>query len=85
MTFESTKSVLVTGASSGIGNATAFYLAKQSYTVLAAVRKDSDAKVLMVKKPKTRYQIGHMSKLGAFLENLPQSWVDSIMERREKK
>jgi NAD(P)-dependent dehydrogenase (short-subunit alcohol dehydrogenase family) len=37
------------------------------------------AKVLMVKKPKTRYQIGHMSKLGAFLEKLPQSWVDSIL------
>jgi len=43
------------------------------------------AKVLAVKNPKTRYQIGYMSKLGAFLEKLPQSWVDSIMERREMK
>lgn len=41
-------------------------------------------KVLALKNPKTRYQIGYMSKLGAFLEKLPQSWVDSIMERRNK-
>jgi NAD(P)-dependent dehydrogenase (short-subunit alcohol dehydrogenase family) len=43
------------------------------------------ANVLAVKNPKTRYQIGHMSKLGAFLEKLPQLWVDSIMEKREKR
>jgi len=42
-------------------------------------------KVLLVKNSKTRYQIGHMSKLGALLENLPQSWVDSIMAKRERK
>jgi NAD(P)-dependent dehydrogenase (short-subunit alcohol dehydrogenase family) len=42
-------------------------------------------KVLTIKNPKTRYQIGYMSKLGAFLEKLPQSWVDSIMEKREKR
>jgi NAD(P)-dependent dehydrogenase (short-subunit alcohol dehydrogenase family) len=42
------------------------------------------AKVLLEKNPKTRYQIGHMSKLGASLEILPQLWVDFIMERREK-
>jgi NADP-dependent 3-hydroxy acid dehydrogenase YdfG len=38
--------VLVTGASSGIGNAMAIYLAKQGYTVLEAVRKDADTQVL---------------------------------------
>jgi NAD(P)-dependent dehydrogenase (short-subunit alcohol dehydrogenase family) len=42
-------------------------------------------KVLLLKNSKTRYQIGHMSKLGALLENLPQSWVDSIMAKRERK
>jgi NAD(P)-dependent dehydrogenase (short-subunit alcohol dehydrogenase family) len=42
----SKKSVLVTGASSGIGNAIAIYLAKQSYTVLATVRKEADAESL---------------------------------------
>ena len=46
MTFESSKSVLVTGASSGIGNTTAIYLAKQGYTVLASVRKEKDAEAL---------------------------------------
>lgn len=43
------------------------------------------AQVLELKKPRTRYHIGHMSRLGAFLENLPQSWVDAIMARRESK
>jgi NAD(P)-dependent dehydrogenase (short-subunit alcohol dehydrogenase family) len=43
------------------------------------------AYVLVVKNPKTRYQIGHMSKLGALLEKFPQSWVDFIMEKREMK
>ncbi len=41
-----TKTVLITGASSGIGKTVAIYLAKQGYTVLASVRKDSDAKAL---------------------------------------
>ncbi|MGA3015159.1 MAG: SDR family NAD(P)-dependent oxidoreductase, partial [Bacteroidales bacterium] len=34
------------------------------------------AKILATKNPKTRYHIGKMSGLGAFLEKLPQSWVD---------
>jgi NAD(P)-dependent dehydrogenase (short-subunit alcohol dehydrogenase family) len=46
MGFESSKSVLVTGASSGIGKAIVVYLAKQGYTVLAGVRKDADAQAL---------------------------------------
>jgi NAD(P)-dependent dehydrogenase (short-subunit alcohol dehydrogenase family) len=41
------------------------------------------AKVLNKNKPKVRYQIGNMSNLGAFLEKLPQSWVDYIMGKRE--
>lgn len=41
MGFES-KSILITGASSGIGNAIAIYLARQGYHVLASVRKQSD-------------------------------------------
>jgi NAD(P)-dependent dehydrogenase (short-subunit alcohol dehydrogenase family) len=41
-----TKNVLVTGASTGIGRATATYLARRDYTVFAGVRKDADAKAL---------------------------------------
>jgi len=41
------------------------------------------AKVLHADKPKVRYQLGHMSNLGAFFEKLPQSWVDFIMGKRE--
>ena len=41
------------------------------------------AKVLVMNKPKIRYQLGYMSNLGAFLEKLPQSWVDYIMGKRE--
>ncbi len=43
------------------------------------------AKVLRINKPKVRYQIGYLSRMGAFLEKLPQSWVDKIMEKREYK
>jgi len=41
------------------------------------------AKVLRANKPKVRYQIGHLSQMGAFFEKLPQSWVDFIMGKRE--
>jgi NAD(P)-dependent dehydrogenase (short-subunit alcohol dehydrogenase family) len=38
--------VLITGCSSGIGHATAIYLAQHGYTVFATVRRDSDAAAL---------------------------------------
>jgi NAD(P)-dependent dehydrogenase (short-subunit alcohol dehydrogenase family) len=38
--------VVVTGASTGIGRATAFYLDRKGYRVFAGVRKDEDAKSL---------------------------------------
>jgi len=41
------------------------------------------SKVLNTRNPRVRYQIGHMSGLGALLEKLPQSWVDFIMGKRE--
>jgi len=41
------------------------------------------ARVLSMNKPKVRYHLGYMSRLGAFLEKLPQSWVDYIMGKRE--
>jgi NAD(P)-dependent dehydrogenase (short-subunit alcohol dehydrogenase family) len=41
------------------------------------------AKALFIKNPKVRYHIGHLSGLGGFVEKLPQSWVDFVMEKRE--
>jgi NAD(P)-dependent dehydrogenase (short-subunit alcohol dehydrogenase family) len=40
------KAILVTGCSSGIGRATAVYLAHTGYTVFATVRKEADASAL---------------------------------------
>ena len=44
--FPDREGVLVTGCSSGIGRATALYLAQQGFTVFATVRKESDAEEL---------------------------------------
>ena len=41
-----TRSVVVTGASSGIGRATALRLSRNGWRVFAAVRKDSDASAI---------------------------------------
>ncbi|MGA1978251.1 MAG: SDR family NAD(P)-dependent oxidoreductase [Bacteroidales bacterium] len=40
-------------------------------------------KILTARKPRIRYRTGMMSGMGAFLEKLPQSWVDFIMMKRE--
>jgi len=41
-----TRSVVITGASSGIGRATALRLSRNGWRVFAAVRKDSDASAI---------------------------------------
>lgn len=41
------------------------------------------SKVMKVRNPKTRYQVGYMAGMGAFLEKLPQSWADLIMRKRK--
>ena len=46
MTTDFQKTIIVTGASSGIGKITALYLARHGYTVLATVRKASGAEML---------------------------------------
>lgn len=43
------KSVLITGASTGIGEACAYFLNNLGYTVFATVRRDSDAEKLLEK------------------------------------
>jgi NAD(P)-dependent dehydrogenase (short-subunit alcohol dehydrogenase family) len=46
MEYSRGEAVLITGCSSGIGRATAIYLAQYGYTVFATVRRDSDAAAL---------------------------------------
>jgi NAD(P)-dependent dehydrogenase (short-subunit alcohol dehydrogenase family) len=46
---EATKSILITGASSGIGRATALRLARNGWRVFATVRKDTDAEQIEAK------------------------------------
>jgi len=42
-------------------------------------------KALTSPKPKRRYQVGYMSGFAALLELLPQTTIDSIIERRNRK
>lgn len=46
MTSTNQKAIVVTGASTGIGKATALRLSQAGFTVFAGVRKEADAEVL---------------------------------------
>ena len=51
------KSVLVTGCSSGIGRASALYMAREGFTVFAGVRKESDARKLRELAPENLFPV----------------------------
>ena len=52
--FDSTDAVIVTGASTGIGHATALLLAERGYTVFAGVRKEADREALEAEHERLR-------------------------------
>lgn len=39
-------------------------------------------RALVAKRPRRRYSVGHMARLAAAAENLPQNWIDWLMEKR---
>jgi NAD(P)-dependent dehydrogenase (short-subunit alcohol dehydrogenase family) len=43
---------------------------------------DVVARALRARRPKRRYSVGHMASAAAFLELLPQRWVDAILKAR---
>ena len=63
--------VLVTGASTGIGEATAVHLAERGYRVLAGVRKDADAERLDAK---------HASITPVFLDVTSQDQIEAAFK-----
>jgi len=40
-------------------------------------------KALTARKPRRKYLVGHMARAAAFLEYLPQTWVDYVMAKRK--
>ena len=71
------KSVLVTGASTGIGNSVAVYLAKKGYLVFATVRKSSDVEKLNALKMRN---LRPVYPLDLRLPDQVLSAADSIIE-----
>jgi NAD(P)-dependent dehydrogenase (short-subunit alcohol dehydrogenase family) len=70
------KSILVTGASTGIGQACALHLAAEGHRVFAGVRKESDAQHLRAK--------GSAQVVPVFLDVTKQDQIDVLFEQIAK-
>ncbi len=69
------KSVVITGASTGIGRASAVHLARRGWRVFAGIRKDSDAESLRAEEPR-------LTPL--FLDVADQSSIESARKEVER-